>query len=213
MRVSKGAIAALAIGLVVVVLVTYFADEVRHFVSLGAWSTSRARAATSQVVEAIRNRDLATVQGFCGRQVRVAEADGKLSGLGMAGPMTPPPIPIEFFTPTAGADQAKITFQLAAMRGTATAELPGPDGSTVRFVLKRNEGKWLLVGAATTADYAAPSAPSKGGAPGKSPKGPATESGRSRGIGEAGPAPEAEQPSKGAPSKAKGDQPEPEPAT
>jgi len=212
MRVSKGAVAALAIGLVVVVLVTYFADEVRHFVSLGAWSTSRARAATSQVVEAIRNRDLATVQGFCGRQVKVAETDGKLTGLGMAGPMTPPPVPIELLTPTAGVDQAKITFQLAAMRGTATAELPGPDGSTVRFVLKRNEGKWLLVGATTTADYLPAPPPGKGGEPTKSPKGPTAKSGPRKGVGEAGSAPEAKQAPKGAASRAKG-QPEAEPAT
>lgn len=199
MRVSRGAIVALVVGLVLVILVTYFADEVRHFFSLGAWSTGRARAATAQVVEVIRNRDFAAAQALCGRQVKAAEKDGKLSGLGMAGPMTPPPIPIEFLTPTAGAEQAKITFQLGATVGTATAELPGPDGSKIRFVLKRPQGKWLLVGVMTTAGYAPPPAKAKGGEPGKSPKSPAAEGGGDSRNGNAGPAPDAKQPAKAPP--------------
>ncbi|HOS94822.1 MAG TPA: hypothetical protein PLQ54_16000, partial [Armatimonadota bacterium] len=149
-----------------------------------------------------RDRDFAAAQALCGRQVRAAETDGKLSGLGMAGPMTPPPIPIELLTPTANADQAKITFQLAAMMGTATAELPGPDGSRIRLVLKRPQGKWLLVGVTTTGTYLP--APGKGGEGSRSPKSPTAESGRPKGPGEAGPPVDATHTPEAAPSKAKG---------
>ncbi|HQK93335.1 MAG TPA: hypothetical protein PLD23_07505 [Armatimonadota bacterium] len=146
MRISKGAVAVLVIGIVAVILGTYFAGEIQNFVALRAWSTGAARAAAGRLVEAMKNRDLETVKGLCGPDVKVGEAEGQLTGIGQAGPMAPPPIPIDLLLPSESVDQATISFDIPPPRGTALVTIAGPEGRTIKYHLKPTKGKWLLVG-------------------------------------------------------------------
>jgi len=146
MRVSRGAVVVLIVGLVAVILVTYFTAEIQNFVALRAWSKGSARAAASRLIEGIRNRDLATVKGMCGDEVKVGEAEGKLTGLGQAGQMAPPPIPIASVTPAEEVGKAEISFEIRPPKGTALVTIAGPEGRTIKYHLKPVKGKWLLVG-------------------------------------------------------------------
>lgn len=167
MRISKGAIVVLVVGIVAVILGTYFAGEIQNYVALRAWSTSAARAAAGRLVEAIKSGDLQTVKGLCGPDVKVGEAEGRLTGIGLAGPMAPPPIPIALLIPSESVDQATISFDIPPPRGTALITIAGPEGRTIKYHLKPSKGKWLLVGISSAmasgagAGASAPSAGSK----------------------------------------------------
>lgn len=177
MRISKGAIVILVVGIVAVILGTYFAGEIQNFIALRAWSTGAARAAAGRLVEAIKNADLETVKGLCGPDVKVGEAEGQLTGIGQAGPMAPPPIPIALLIPTEGVDKATISFDIPPPRGTALITIAGPEGRTIRYHLKPSKGKWLLVGISSAM---ASGTGGGAGAPSVGPKSPSDEKTKSR---------------------------------
>jgi len=191
MRLSKGAIVALIVGLVVVVLVTYFTAEIQNFVALKAWSKGATRAVAARVVDAIQNRDAAAIQEFCGGPVKPTEADGKLVALGITGGMAPPPVPVENLTPVEGVDKARIAFQIRPPHGTATVTMAGPNGSQIVLTLKPEKGKWnlVMVSSSVRAQNAAAGKTVGPGAQkgaGKAPGGSGGPGGTSKGAGAKG---------------------------
>lgn len=191
MRLSKGAIVTLIVGLVVVVLVTYFTAEIQNFVALKAWSKGATRAVAARVVEAIRNRDAAAIQEFCGGPVKPTEADGKLAALGITGGMAPPPVPVENLTPVEGVEKAQIAFQIRPPHGTATVTMAGANDSKIVLTLKPEKGKWNLV-MVSSSIRAQNAAAGKGAGPGaqkgagKAPGGPGEPGGAAKGAGAKG---------------------------
>jgi len=189
MRLSKGAIVALLIGLVVVILVTYFTAEIKNFVALRAWSKGATRAVAARVVEAIQNRDAAAIEEFCGGPVKPTEADGKLVSLGIKGGMAPPPVSVENLTPVEGVDKARIAFQVRPPHGTATVTMSGPNDSEIVLTLKPEKGKWSLwmVSSSSRAQAAAAGGKTVGpGAQKGAGKAPGGPEGASKGAGAKG---------------------------
>lgn len=139
--VSGGAIAALVIGVVVVVAVTFYAAEIKHFFVLQPWSKAAPLAVVESASQALKNRDKAALLAV-GPSLPVV-GEETLEGV-KPGPQAQRTVSVEELTPVGGAADAVLQYDYRPMKGFVAAYLPTASGEWVSMTLKREKGEWQV---------------------------------------------------------------------
>jgi len=141
--VSPAAVVVLVVGVVCVLLGTYYAAEVRGFFGIKPWNKTAPKAFVAQYVAAMRAEDAATVKSLTGGSVQVIDEGGRLTKLKTGGPMAPAR-PATDYLPSGDPNQGTVSFRVTATQAFALVGVSAADGKTLEFKVSAEKGGWKV---------------------------------------------------------------------
>ncbi|MBD3174776.1 MAG: hypothetical protein GF320_06335 [Armatimonadia bacterium] len=139
--VSGGAVIILVLGVVAVLAGTFYAAEIKNFVTLQPWSKGGPLDYVDELAEALRSRDRAKVEALA-PEIQLPGEEGPITEVkGDASPMAPA-LPVAKVTPTSPAAEGRVIYDYRPKRGHLTIYLPAEGGGYVSMMVKPIDGQW-----------------------------------------------------------------------
>jgi len=145
---SKGAVATLIIGVIVVVAVTFYAGEIKWCMKLQPWNKAAPCAVVNRFQEALKNGDVPTAKELLGGERATVNVEGTRITAVKPAESAPqmPPVDASKVIIAGKASSGQVKFEIAAVRGSASITAKSEQGKDVTFVLtKSKEGQWYLI--------------------------------------------------------------------